>query len=151
MNKKGVSLIISYVLLLVMTISMAAMVYGWLKYQAKLPEEIKCPEGIGLPFIYTCNQTHMNLTVINKGLHAVDGYRYLFYYDDGSTDYSITSISHFNPGDVNKTIIPLNLDGRTKVVKLSILPFRTETKGLQKRTVFCTNAMTTTDIENCPP
>jgi len=78
-NKKAISMIISYVLLISLTIMMAGAVYVWLKgyIQQPVPEE-SCPEGISLIIQdYKCNSPStglLNLTVKNQGTFRVDGY-----------------------------------------------------------------------------
>jgi len=78
-NKKAISMIISYVLLISLTIMMAGAVYVWLKGYVQNPApEASCPEGVSLIIQdYKCNSPLtglLNLTVRNKGTFRVDGY-----------------------------------------------------------------------------
>lgn len=75
-NKKGLSEVVGYVLLIVIAISIALLVYGWLK--AQIPKETeKCPEGVSL-FIseYNCGlgNKNINLKLKNNGLFNIDGF-----------------------------------------------------------------------------
>jgi FlaG/FlaF family flagellin (archaellin) len=75
-NKKGLSIIIGYVLLIVVSIVMSALVYTWLKtYVPK--EAAACPDGTSL-FInsvnYNCATGVLTLTVKNNGRFGIDGY-----------------------------------------------------------------------------
>jgi hypothetical protein len=76
-NKKGVSEIVSYVLLISITFGIAGMVYAWLVYYVTPGEEIKCDEGIALTirsYNYDCATKALNLSLQNRGLFDVDGY-----------------------------------------------------------------------------
>ncbi len=76
MNKKGVSEIVSHVLLIVIAIGIATLVYAFL--QAYVPKEKpECKEGISLIIENaTCTnsagQNILKLTLENKGLFKVD-------------------------------------------------------------------------------
>lgn len=76
-NKKGVSEIVSYVLLISITFGISGMVYAWLVYYVTPGEEIKCDEGIALTirsYDYNCATKALNLSLQNRGLFDVDGY-----------------------------------------------------------------------------
>ena len=74
-NKKAVSEVVSYVLLIVIAISLSIVVYAWIKVQ--LPKEItECPEGVSIIIKeYQCNQDKhiINITFQNKGFFNIDG------------------------------------------------------------------------------
>jgi len=75
-DKKAVSLMISYVLLIVIAISLSILVYAWLrgKWIFAKPE---CREGVSLIVTnYACNNTTkiINITIENKGRYNVTGY-----------------------------------------------------------------------------
>ncbi len=140
-QKRAVSLIVSYVLLLVMAVSMAGMIYGWLKYQARLPAEIKCPEGVGIAITYDCNATHFNITVYNQGLFRIDGYRLILKNETNQqTFFNYTSIA---PGNSSYALYEFS---NTK--QIEVLPFRIQKKGNIQREVFCTDALIRLDV-NC--
>lgn len=77
-NKKGLSEIVSYVLLISISLSLAGMVYFWLiKYVPSDTSSIECDENIGLivrGYNYSCELNTLNLTIENKGLFDVAGY-----------------------------------------------------------------------------
>jgi len=76
-NKKGVSEIVSYVLLISITFGIAGMVYAWLVYYVTPGEEVKCDEGIALTirsYNYNCTTKALNITLQNRGLFDVDGF-----------------------------------------------------------------------------
>jgi FlaG/FlaF family flagellin (archaellin) len=73
-DKRGLSVIVGYILLIVLVISMAAIVYSWLKtYVPK--EDLKCPDEVSV-FIngYECDSNTLNLTIKNDGNFNIGGY-----------------------------------------------------------------------------
>jgi FlaG/FlaF family flagellin (archaellin) len=77
-SKKGLSEMVSYVLLIMIALGIAAAVFVWIAYYVpSINEREKCPEGVSL-FIkqYSCDNTSkvLNLTVQNKGLFNIDGF-----------------------------------------------------------------------------
>jgi len=76
MNKKAVSLMLSYVILIVIAISLAIGVYSWLRLYANVEEIDKCPKDTALIIQdYECSGGYeINITVKNKGLFNVSGF-----------------------------------------------------------------------------
>src|SRR3989338_8510282 len=72
-NKKAVSEVVSYVLLIVVAISLSIIVYAWIKIQ--LPKEIiECPEGVSVIIKdYRCNKQNniINITFKNNGFYII--------------------------------------------------------------------------------
>ena len=77
-NKKGLSNLVAYVLLIAITISMSVVVYGWLKFYVTEKDVVECPEGVNLIISdYDCvagADGYLYLELKNKGLFSVDGY-----------------------------------------------------------------------------
>jgi len=76
-DKKGVSEIVSYVLLISITFAIAGIVYSWLIFYVTPGKETKCEEGISLTirsYSYNCNTKALNLSLQNRGLFDIDGY-----------------------------------------------------------------------------
>ncbi len=77
-NKRAISEVVAYVLLIVISLSIATSVYYWLKGQ--LPNDnnsIECEEGVRLnirEYNYNCSTKMFNLTVENRGLFNIDGF-----------------------------------------------------------------------------
>ncbi len=73
-DKKAVSLMMSYVLLIVIVLALGALTFSWIK--TKIPtEEEKCPADLSLIiWDYNCSSQVLELTVQNKGLFDIDGY-----------------------------------------------------------------------------
>lgn len=74
-NKKGLSEIIGYVLLIVFAVSMSAIVYSFLR--TKIPkQQEKCPADVSVEIIsYNLESGLLNLTIDlrNRGLFSING------------------------------------------------------------------------------
>ncbi len=75
-DKRGISVIIGYILLIGIAIGLSVMVYNWLVFF--LPgEEIECPDTINLDLRdVSCNAglRELNFSVRNNGLFSFDGF-----------------------------------------------------------------------------
>jgi hypothetical protein len=105
-NKKALSEVIGYVLLIVLGISIAGMVGIWLRMQVPQDDTGKlCPEDSSLIIQdYSCRSDgtnrFLNVTIINKGFFTIDGFVLKFNNAPGSkigiynlgNETSITSI-----------------------------------------------------------
>ena len=74
-GKKAVSLMISYVLLIVIAITMSIIVFSYLKTVANVKPVIDCKSGTSI-FIedYKCGQGKIKLTLKNNGLFNISGF-----------------------------------------------------------------------------
>jgi len=76
-DKKAVSIIIAYVLLITIAISLSAIVYNWLRFYVSPSEKENCPEGVSLiirEYDYDAISDKLNLTIQNKGKFSVKGF-----------------------------------------------------------------------------
>lgn len=79
-NKKAVSLLVSYVILISIVLAMSSLVYAWIKARADKPfAEESCPKDLSLILVSSpCSVSGytntMNITVQNKGLFNIHGY-----------------------------------------------------------------------------
>ena len=79
-DKKALSNVIGYVLLIAITVSLSVMVYGWLRFYVSAESVDECPSGVNIIIKdYICERTgsspgYLNITLKNKGLFNVDGY-----------------------------------------------------------------------------
>jgi flagellin-like protein len=76
-NKKGLSEIVGYVLLIVFAISMSALVYTFLKSSIPKPE-VQCPDAVSIEisdynFSDDSDGKHLNLYITNRGLFGING------------------------------------------------------------------------------
>jgi len=149
-NKKAISEIVGYVLLISISIALGSMIYMWLKgYVAKpLPEEA-CPDGVNLIiFDYACylngTQKTINLTIQNRGLFNVDAY--IIKINNASSSektgdivgrYPLndiaakTNIIVFKPAltPSNSTMNQFDYTGHNKLRQIEILPKKITEKG----------------------
>src|SRR3989344_601346 len=76
LNKKGVSIIIGYALLISLAVVMGGVMYAWMKsYVPKEP--LACPDGSALTirdYNYSCSTNKLNITIENNGRFDVAGY-----------------------------------------------------------------------------
>ena len=73
-NKKGISAIIGYVILISIVLTLSGLVFVWVKNLAPT-EARECKEGVSLSVVdYICNPNILNLTIKNNGRFNVGGY-----------------------------------------------------------------------------
>ena len=76
LNKKGVSVIIGYVLLISLAVVMGGVMYAWMKsYVPK--DNFDCPDGTSMyirNYFYDCTTKTLNLTLWNNGRFDIAGY-----------------------------------------------------------------------------
>lgn len=75
-SKKGVSLMIGYVLLISLAVVMGAVLYVWMKSYVP-QEDIKCPDGVSLivkDYSYNCTTNVLSLKLVNNGNFNISGY-----------------------------------------------------------------------------
>jgi len=76
-RKKGISLMVSYVLLVIIALGLAAGIYAWMRLYAPTEEEAKCDPNAALAIKnYDCYATlgKISLELENKGLFKLDGF-----------------------------------------------------------------------------
>lgn len=75
-DKKGLSVMIGYVLLISIAIIISVVVYQWIKTYVPA-ETLECRSGVSLyvkDYIYDCNANTLSLTIKNSGRFNVAGY-----------------------------------------------------------------------------
>lgn len=167
-DKRGVSIMIGYVLLVTAAIVMSFIVYSWMKtYIPK--EELKCPDDVSLTIgEVQCNDEKMLVTIKNNGLFNIDGYTikgdiYQGGVGFGKTDLYEKGYFYFDePGKPEKekqNNIPFGIDSSVSgsglfiVKEIEITPviakFNTETG--KNETTICSDAIAKKNIEilNC--
>tara|TARA_Y100000310_G_C20600636_1_gene772829 strand:- start:821 stop:1300 length:480 start_codon:yes stop_codon:yes gene_type:complete len=77
-NKRALSNIIAYVLLIGITISLSVLVFNWLRFYVGDSEEIQCPSGVSLIIDdYSCfkgDAGNLSISLKNNGLFTIEGY-----------------------------------------------------------------------------
>jgi len=161
-NKKGISLVISYILLIAISIVMSIIVYQWLKTYVP-SETLECDEGTSIfvrDIIYDCTSDTLDISVQNNGKFSVNGY-YIRVSDseeglatidisskitDGGEEYGSTQSIMFG-GDENELVPQEHTtsffdvsDYEDSLVKIEIIPTRVQTIDNKKRLVSCSEA-----------
>jgi hypothetical protein len=146
-NKKGVSLMISYVLLIVIAIVMSVIVFSYLKNVANVKPVIECKEGTSILIenykcdIFANNTGRIELTIKNSGLFSIDGLISSFGIQDGreptiklvSFDRGINVRGEHefeNPLNPEKTII-ITFSSNERKSDGSISPFHSNLKTVK--------------------
>ena len=169
-SKKAISEVVSYVLLIVIAISLSIVVYTWIKVQ--LPKEkIECPEGASIIIKdYQCNEQGdiINITFQNKGFFDIEG-----------VSIKIANKSNENPAIAAENVagvgININLEREgfiyfspstgpglnvkatfsyskfNQIKKIQVMPFISSRKLGDRNlyVVLCNNKKVIQDIENC--
>ena len=171
-DKRGISVIIGYILLVTIAIVMGVIVYSWMKSYVP-SEDIKCPDGVSLVIEKSkCLSGVLNLTIKNSGRFSVAGY---FIYGTNSTTQELatknlsgyimdpnkqfnvnnaillTTVLEENPFAPSTTKEHLfNLASTNGIYSIEIIPIRYYTVGGKKRLATCDDARLRQDISKCP-
>ena len=165
-KKRAVSLMVSYVLLVVISLSLAVGVYAWLKWIAPpLGGPEKCPEDISLIIEeYSCNYKKITLSVKNNGLFNLDGFIARgTNEEDGSPNINLEGMQSGIPEeekgryDFLESLEPNGIESAefsyseiNELRKIQIIPFRIQ-KDEKERSVFvlCSESSLIQAIEEC--
>lgn len=87
-NRKAVSPMIGYILLVTFVIVLGVLVFNWMKTYVP-QDELNCPDGTSL-FVkdYSCSNSSLNITIKNNGKFSVGGY---FLYAATSPDQELAT------------------------------------------------------------
>lgn len=157
-NRRAISEIVGYVLLIVIAVSISLLVYTWLK--GYLPgQEKTCPEGASLGIEdYSCLNGDLTITLKNNGLFTLDGFiirasnqtkgRAVYYLNISSSK----DIEHYFNGGSK----PLSSEEEETFVfdyrryglikQLEIQPFK-----IDGESVLCKDAVISQALQNCGP
>ena len=131
-SKKGISVLISYVLLVTLAIALAGLTYYFIIPYASnpLPEE-KCPDGVSLIIeSYNCSAGNLDLTLKNTGRHNITG---VFVKIVNKTDNLEYLIKDIKPNlNLMKDVLPvgeelevLDIDyGNADIEKIILIPYK---------------------------
>jgi hypothetical protein len=150
-NKKGISELLSYVLLITIAIAMAGGVYAYLRWQAENPPlpEPECDVHVALVDYY-CDQSWIYLTLENMGLHSFSVKVRLYNLQGKIINNATYKTSRGAIGvlDVegNDKQASMSLEFDETVKEVEILPFQIVPGQGQK---FCPEAAITVPIEDC--
>ncbi len=164
-NKKGVSVLVGYVLLITFVIFMGVIIYSWMKsYVPK--NDLNCPDGTSL-FIkdYECDSSELNITLKNNGRFNVGGY-FIRVTDTPQAGLATIDISQ-NLTSGGSTITPFgvkfqgndnslvptydethifDISDYAQIYSLEIVPLRWQEEDRRKRLVTCKTSILREDI-----
>jgi len=73
-NKKAVSPMIAYILLIVLVLAMSPIVYSWLKSYVSQGSVPECPDDVAvLVKTYSCDSDKLEIELLNNGFFSIDG------------------------------------------------------------------------------
>lgn len=166
MDKKGVSIMIGYVLLVTSAIVMGSIVYQWMKTYVPT-DSLECPEGVSI-FITNINCAGDNLfvTLKNNGRFNIAGY-FIHATNNSKQELATIDLSKyfasisgvkidnailFGPSKDNSMKINEVIDERfnltNQVYSIEIIPIRYQEEKNKIRLVSCGNAKVT-ELTNC--
>jgi hypothetical protein len=162
MNKKAISEIVGYTILIVIAVSLSILVYSFLRLY--IPKsQVTCEEDVKLIIQgYTCEGGRLNLTLTNKGLFKAGAFYLRF--EDKVTGFK----NQTNPNDFllygpnNAQNLNPGESYRTNIYTLSNYGFNINPNGnyslelqpailIDKKVVVCENAIVTYDPIKCTP
>lgn len=161
-NKRGVSIMVGYVLLITFAVIMGSVIYTWMKSYVPT-EPTVCPDGVSVYITEIgCSPGHMGFYLKNNGRFSVDGY-FIRVSTDADQEVATTSIfskisestgrgqqgyvrfwdeigktyDTLNPGER----IPQSYNGLTNDIYLvELVPVRFQTENNLKKLVTCSDA-----------
>ncbi len=160
MKKRGVSVVIGYVLLISFAVVMGIIVYNWMKSYVPR-EDLKCPEDTSI-FIqeYNCTTQQLNLSLKNNGKFNIGGF-YIRVTNTPKSELATIDISQnitqggepltpngvktignqnsFMPNDEELFVFNVS-NVYPKIYSVEIVPIKWQEQGRKKRIVGCTNA-----------
>jgi len=164
-NKKGVSEMVGYVLLVVFAVIMGGIVFAWLKTYVPA-EGLNCPDGTSLflkELTFSDSASQLNLTVKNNGRFNIAGY-FIYASNDSSQELSVIDLSAYlneslggkkfgssvvfilngenflKPGDQATNIFDIPAE-MGKPYSIRVIPVRYQTEKNRERFVSCSEAV----------
>jgi len=157
-NKKGISVMIGYVLLITFAVIMGVIVYQWIK--TYVPRDaLECSDGTSLfvkDYEYNCSINELTLILVNNGRFNIGGY---FIHATNSSDQVLATkdISEFimgerignavkfsgadnsfKPGDSSQEhVFDLSTSNLGQVYSVEIIPVRWQVEDSNKKIVSC--------------
>lgn len=171
MGKKGVSIMIGYVLLITLAVVMGVITYNMLK--TYIPRNaVECPDGVSL-FIknYSCQGTEFNLTLKNNGRFDIAGF--LIRVGNSTEEFATRDLTQdmtkldsgefiansvviykvgsngLTVGGENTSVFNLASTSLTGIKLIEITPTRFQVQDNKQRFVICTNSILKDALISC--
>jgi len=174
-DKKAVSMMISYVILITIAIAMAITIYAWLKLVANVEPLPDCGEGTSIVINdYVCGNDKLRLSLKNNGRFTIDGFTIQIGNNPerepithllpfSSSDFSVEGYFVFfpplAPGESRDAVFgnkEKTQDGREiflsyeEIVNLKIQPYIFyESEGIKQTKIFCAEGVIKQAIQDC--
>ena len=174
-NKAGISVIITYVLLIGIAVILGGIMYTWMKSFIPADEGLECPDGTNLAiesYEYNCsNLNNISLNLINNGRFDIAGY---FIKASNISGYKIATIDFsqhfiktnndvsnfsgsivFSGGNVNtfkpdeETTNSFNLAGLGQIYFIEIVPSRWQSVNSKLRYLSCGDSSKYQELISC--
>ena len=163
-RKKGISVMIGYVILISVALVMGAIVFAWIRSYVPA-ETAKCPDGTSLfikSSVYDCDLDTLSFTIKNNGRFNVAGY-FIHASNKTGQELAIIDLTEFitegDPGPIKlNTGVKFHLSGENTVAPgeeadhefsslvdgdfyfLEIVPIRYQKDGVKTKVVSCSNS-----------
>jgi|TARA_Y100000310_G_scaffold344913_1_gene460477 hypothetical protein len=115
-NKRGISIMIGYVLLITVTMVISGIVYQWVKTYVPA-EKADCPDGVSVflkETVYDCTNKELTLTLKNNGRFNIAGYL-IHGTINVSQELASEDLSEYTPlGEGKKAVLLPTLDNSMK-------------------------------------
>jgi FlaG/FlaF family flagellin (archaellin) len=179
MQKRGVSEMIGYILLISFAIVISGVVYIWMRLYVP-QEQLQCPDDVSLMLKnYTCNNSILTLNIKNNGRFTVDG---IFinarndpalkiatkdisnYTKDSTSIYlgsgvikfssftkfsNLTNTYPLEPNQERQLVFDLSSSGLGTIYSIDFNPIRWQEENNKLKMVNCGNAKVTEQLVGC--
>ena len=162
LNKRAVSEVVAYVLLIVISLSIAGMIYAWLRFYVPGQEQ-KCPDNVAIVIKeHLCTiEKNINITLQNKGLFNLSGFYIYISNETGALPILeptfksssrplsnsergyILFESPLLPGEEFDMVLSYSMNNR--IEEIEIEPFRWQ----DKKVVLCRDAIIREKMQGC--
>jgi len=161
-DRKAVSVIIGYVLLISLAVVMGGILYTWMRSYVPT-EKLDCPEGTSISvynYSYNCSTSVIDLTIKNNGRFDIGGY---FIKASNSSNQSVATVdlskylrsgglilsnsiklgrgiesdNSFIPNSETTNSFNISGSGAGTVYKIELIPFRWQKENNKLRLVSC--------------
>jgi hypothetical protein len=172
LNKRGVSVIVGYVLLITFGLILSVIVYNYLKTYVPA-DSVSCPEGVSLllkSYSYSQSSGQLNLTFENNGKFDLNGYTLHATTNPNQTIATYDLSKYFNSSSKvsqdgriannyifffktfsaltlgKETYQSFNLPPSTKICSLQIVPIKLQVQDGSQTYALCGNSQVTQPV-----